>query len=195
VHALRERVHFYGNITDEVVEIIDHGAISGCLPWDDRIQQFAGERMSKLAPTADPLLHSTHIFRYAINATTRELGLPGSMETGFQGAALAFEASLANQLLLILAAIVTVYIVLGVLYESYIHPVTILSTLPSAGMGALLALMLFDAELDVIATKPDSEHRVADFSARHLRHHVSAQLQPGQFFIDGVDDFHRLCRR
>jgi multidrug efflux pump len=87
----------------------------------------------------------------AINATTRELGLPRSMETGFQGAALAFEASLANQLLLILAAIVTVYIVLGVLYESYIHPVTILSTLPSAGMGALLALMLFDAELDVIA--------------------------------------------
>jgi multidrug efflux pump len=87
----------------------------------------------------------------AINATTRDLGLPRSMETGFQGAALAFQASLANQLLLILAAIVTVYIVLGVLYESYIHPITILSTLPSAGMGALLALMLFHAELDVIA--------------------------------------------
>jgi multidrug efflux pump len=87
----------------------------------------------------------------AINAATRELALPRSMQTSFQGAALAFQASLSNQLLLIAAAIVTVYIVLGVLYESYIHPITILSTLPSAGMGALLALMLFHAELDVIA--------------------------------------------
>jgi multidrug efflux pump len=87
----------------------------------------------------------------AINAAMRELALPRSMQTSFQGAALAFQASLSNQLLLIAAAIVTVYIVLGVLYESYIHPITILSTLPSAGMGALLALMLFHAELDVIA--------------------------------------------
>ncbi len=87
----------------------------------------------------------------AIDAAKQEVGLPPSMQTNFQGAALAFQASLTNQLLLILAAIVTVYIVLGVLYESYIHPVTILSTLPSAGMGALLALMLAGSDLGIIA--------------------------------------------
>jgi multidrug efflux pump len=74
-----------------------------------------------------------------------------SVATSFQGAALAFQASLTNTLLLILAAIVTVYIVLGVLYESYIHPLTILSTLPSAGIGALLALMIAGDDLNIIA--------------------------------------------
>ncbi|HEX8956166.1 MAG TPA: efflux RND transporter permease subunit, partial [Burkholderiaceae bacterium] len=69
----------------------------------------------------------------------------------YQGAAAAFQQSLSNTLLLILAAIITVYIVLGVLYESYIHPVTILSTLPSAGMGALLALMLFRSDMGIIS--------------------------------------------
>jgi multidrug efflux pump len=73
------------------------------------------------------------------------------VQARFQGAALAFQASLNNTLLLILAAIVTMYIVLGVLYESYIHPVTILSTLPSAGVGALLALMLSGKDIDIIA--------------------------------------------
>jgi multidrug efflux pump len=87
----------------------------------------------------------------AIRAVEREIGLPASIRAGFQGTAQAFQASLANQALLILAAIVTVYIVLGVLYESYIHPVTILSTLPSAGVGAILALILFRAHLDIIA--------------------------------------------
>ena len=87
----------------------------------------------------------------AIRAAQRELGLPPSMVTKFQGAALAFEAALGNEVLLILAAIVTMYIVLGVLYESYIHPITILSTLPSAGLGALLALMIEGSELTVIA--------------------------------------------
>ncbi len=86
----------------------------------------------------------------AINAARQELGLPASIETGFQGTAKAFQASLDNQPLLILAALVTVYIVLGVLYESYIHPVTILSTLPSAGVGAILALLLCRQELNVI---------------------------------------------
>ena len=80
-----------------------------------------------------------------------DLGLPASVVTRFQGAALAFEASLTNTLWLILAAIVTMYIVLGVLYESYIHPVTILSTLPSAGVGALLALMVAGSDLGIIA--------------------------------------------
>jgi multidrug efflux pump len=77
--------------------------------------------------------------------------MPGSIEPTFQGTARAFENSLANESMLILAAIITVYIVLGVLYESYIHPLTILSTLPSAGVGAIAALMLFHEDLDVIA--------------------------------------------
>ncbi|HEV7802007.1 MAG TPA: MdtB/MuxB family multidrug efflux RND transporter permease subunit [Burkholderiales bacterium] len=87
----------------------------------------------------------------AIGAAEAELGMPISLRTRFQGAALAFQSSLSNTLLLILAAIVTMYIVLGVLYESYIHPVTILSTLPSAGVGALLALMLSGTDLGIVA--------------------------------------------
>jgi multidrug efflux pump len=87
----------------------------------------------------------------AIDAAKAELGLPASIASGFQGTARAFQASLENQPLLILAALVTVYIVLGVLYESYIHPVTIISTLPSAGVGAILALLLCRTELSVIA--------------------------------------------
>jgi multidrug efflux pump len=86
----------------------------------------------------------------AIEATEREIGLPISVKTGFQGAALAFRSSLMSTLLLILAAIVAVYIVLGVLYESYIHPITIISTLPSAGVGALLALMISRTDLGII---------------------------------------------
>jgi multidrug efflux pump len=87
----------------------------------------------------------------AIKQAQAELGVPPSVITNFQGAALAFQASLTNELLLILAAIVTVYIVLGVLYESFIHPLTILSTLPSAGIGALLALMIAGDDLTIIA--------------------------------------------
>jgi multidrug efflux pump subunit AcrB len=81
----------------------------------------------------------------------RDIGLPGEIRGSFQGTAKAFQASLENQPLLILAALVTVYIVLGILYESYIHPLTILSTLPSAGVGSLLALLLFKTELSMIA--------------------------------------------
>ncbi len=87
----------------------------------------------------------------AIEAAEKEIGVPASIQTQFQGSALAFGAALSNQLWLILAAIITMYIVLGVLYESYIHPVTILSTLPSAGIGALLALQLDGSDLSVIA--------------------------------------------
>ena len=86
----------------------------------------------------------------AIKQAEKDLGMPVSIDTTFQGAAAAFEIALKNELWLILAAIVVMYIVLGVLYESYIHPVTILSTLPSAGVGALLALMLARTDLDVI---------------------------------------------
>jgi len=87
----------------------------------------------------------------AIEKTERTLGLPGSIHTTFQGAALAFRSNLSNELLLLVAAVLVMYIVLGVLYESFIHPITILSTLPSAGIGALLALMLFGDDLTIIA--------------------------------------------
>jgi len=87
----------------------------------------------------------------AINKAKQELNMPPSIQATFQGTAAAFLNSLANEPLLILAALVTVYIVLGVLYESYIHPVTILSTLPSAGVGAILALLLFHMEFSVIS--------------------------------------------
>ncbi|HVC98080.1 MAG TPA: MdtB/MuxB family multidrug efflux RND transporter permease subunit [Pirellulales bacterium] len=87
----------------------------------------------------------------AINQAEDELGMPRSIQAGFQGTAEAFQTSLKNEPLLILAALVTVYIVLGVLYESYIHPITILSTLPSAGVGALVALLLCQIDLSVIA--------------------------------------------
>jgi multidrug efflux pump len=87
----------------------------------------------------------------AVNQVKTEVGLPPSIQAEFQGTAEAFQASLANEPVLILAALVTVYIVLGVLYESYIHPITILSTLPSAGVGALLALMICGSDFSVIA--------------------------------------------
>ena len=113
----------------------------------DRLGQFPATAVSfNLAPGA-----SLGQAVDAIVAAQREIGMPASITTHFQGAALAFQKSLDSQLLLILAAIVTVYIVLGVLYESYIHPITILSTLPSAGIGALLALMLWGQDLSVVA--------------------------------------------
>jgi len=87
----------------------------------------------------------------SIRQAEQDIGLPDSFITAFQGAAQALQASLSNELLLVLAAIVTVYIVLGVLYESFIHPITILSTLPSAGVGALVALLIAGDDIDVIS--------------------------------------------
>jgi multidrug efflux pump len=87
----------------------------------------------------------------AVNDVKTEVGMPASIQADFQGTAEAFQASLANEPVLILAALITVYIVLGVLYESYIHPITILSTLPSAGVGALLALIVCGNDFSVIA--------------------------------------------
>jgi multidrug efflux pump len=87
----------------------------------------------------------------AIEQVQKELKMPLSIQAAFQGTAASFQASLSNEPLLILAALITVYIVLGVLYESYIHPITILSTLPSAGVGAILALMITGQELSVVA--------------------------------------------
>ena len=87
----------------------------------------------------------------AIDKVQQEINMPLSVQGAFQGTAASFQASLANEPLLILAALITVYIVLGVLYESYIHPITILSTLPSAGVGAILALLICGQELSVVA--------------------------------------------
>jgi multidrug efflux pump subunit AcrB len=87
----------------------------------------------------------------AVEDATREIGLPGRIRGGFQGVAQAFQASLANEPWLIAAALVAVYVVLGILYESYVHPLTILSTLPSAGVGALLALMLCRTDLSTMS--------------------------------------------
>jgi multidrug efflux pump len=113
----------------------------------DRLGQFPATTISfNLAPGA-----SLGAAVDAIKAAQLEIGLPRAIATHFQGAALAFQKALDSQLMLILAAIVTVYIVLGVLYESYVHPVTILSTLPSAGIGALLALILAGQDLTVVA--------------------------------------------
>ncbi len=112
----------------------------------NHVAQFPSATVSfNLAPGA-ALGHAVD----AIRAEEAKLNLPPSVETSFQGAAEAFRASLTSTLLLILAAVVTMYIVLGVLYESYIHPVTILSTLPSAGLGALLALLLARQDLGVV---------------------------------------------
>jgi multidrug efflux pump len=111
------------------------------------IGQFPAVMMSfNLAPGV-ALGHAVEV----IEQVQQEIGMPLGVQTQFQGAAQAFQASLSSTLLLILAAVVTMYIVLGVLYESYIHPITILSTLPSAAVGALLALILSGNDLGMIA--------------------------------------------
>jgi multidrug efflux pump len=113
----------------------------------NRIGQFPAATISfNLAPGA-----SLGAAVDEIQALERQIGLPAAIQTEFQGAAASFRASLSGTLLLILAAIVTVYIVLGVLYESYIHPITILSTLPSAAVGALAALLLARTPLGIVA--------------------------------------------
>ncbi len=109
--------------------------------------QFAAATIYFNLPLGVPLSDATK----AINAAMVEIGAPATLHGSFQGTARAFQSSLDSQPWLILAAILTVYIVLGILYESYVHPLTILSTLPSAGVGALLALLLFKTEFSIIA--------------------------------------------
>ncbi len=109
--------------------------------------QFVASTISFNLPIGVSLSQATR----AIDAELLRIGVPGTIRGSFQGTARAFQASLASQPWLILAALIAVYIVLGVLYESYVHPLTILSTLPSAGVGALLALLLFRSEFSVIA--------------------------------------------
>ena len=113
----------------------------------------------------------------AIENVRTELALPESVQLNFQGAALAFRASLSNELWLILAAIVTMYIVLGVLYESFIHPITILSTLPSAGVGALLALILTGNDL---VDHRDHRHHPADRHRQEERDHDDRLRAPSR---------------
>ena len=109
--------------------------------------QFVASTISFNLPPGKSLSDATK----AIYDTMGEIGMPGTIHGSFQGTAQAFQQSLSDMPLLILAALAAVYIVLGILYESYIHPLTILSTLPSAGVGALLALMLFQTEFSIIA--------------------------------------------
>ncbi len=109
--------------------------------------QFAAATLSFNLPIGVSLSRA----RDAIERTIARIGMPGTIHGSLQGTARAFQESLDSQPWLILAALATVYIVLGVLYESYVHPITILSTLPSAGVGAVLTLMLFDTDLSIIA--------------------------------------------
>ena len=116
---------------------------------------FADQPPGAIPRHHDLLRHHARFFPgrrgRGIRQAETDIGLPESFVTAFQGAAAALEASLSNELLLVLAAIVTVYIVLGVLYESFIHPITIMSTLPSAGAGALVALLIAGDDIDVIS--------------------------------------------
>ncbi|CAG4891047.1 efflux RND transporter permease subunit [Paraburkholderia saeva] len=109
--------------------------------------QFVASTISFNLPPGKSLSQATDV----IYQTMAEIGMPGTIRGSFQGTAQAFQQSMSDQPILILAALAAVYIVLGILYESYIHPLTILSTLPSAGVGALLALLLFKTEFSIIA--------------------------------------------
>jgi len=117
----------------------------------------------------------------AIGRAETQIHLPSSIRGKFQGTAQAFQASLANEPLLIAAALLAVYLVLGILYESLIHPLTIISTLPSAGVGALLALLLFKIDLSVIALigiNPSDRHCEEECDPHdRLRHRGGAQTR------------------
>jgi multidrug efflux pump len=112
----------------------------------DHLSQFPAHTVSFNVPPGGSLGQAVT----AVRKAEKDIGMPASVVTSFQGAAASFESSLSNELFLILAAVLTMYIILGVLYESFIHPITILSTLPSAGIGALLALILTGNDLGVI---------------------------------------------
>ncbi|MBS0240741.1 MAG: efflux RND transporter permease subunit, partial [Proteobacteria bacterium] len=120
----------------------------------------------------------------AIDEATKELNIPASVSTGYSGVAQAFQAGLSNQPILLLAAVLTIYIVLGVLYESFIHPITILAGLPSAGIGALFSLMMLKMDLSVIAIigvvmligiVKKNAIMIVDFALERRREGVAAQ--------------------
>jgi hypothetical protein len=160
-HVVLEAAPDFQRTPHDLGEIYLHTAASGRVPlsavahWEESNAPLAINHQGQLpvvtlsfnlAPQA-----SLGSAVGAINKAMTELQMPASVQGNFQGTARAFESSLQNELLLVLAAVVTVYIVLGVLYESYIHPITILSTLPSAGVGAILALLLCNTQFSVIA--------------------------------------------
>jgi multidrug efflux pump len=132
-----------------------NGIMVSCARWDpghtplgvNHQGNFVATTISFNLPPNEPL----SIAVAAIDRTMAEIRMPGSIHGGFQGTARTFQQSLSDEPLLILAALTAVYIVLGILYESYAHPLTILSTLPSAGVGALLALMAFHVEFTVMS--------------------------------------------
>ncbi len=129
------------------LSIIAHIEVQSAPLENDHMGQFPAAMFSfDVAPSAS-LENAVN----AVRAAEQTVGIPVSISTTFEGSALAFQSTLSNEVLLILAAIATVYIVLGVLYESYIHPLTILSTLPSAGIGALLGLMIAGLDLNIIS--------------------------------------------
>src|SRR5207302_1521502 len=137
--------------TPQVRNVVSDADATGIAAFVN-IDRDTASRLSISAASIDDALYSALGKAVdAIRTAARDLKMPGTVTLTFLGAAGAYQASLTNQLWLILAAVVCVYIVLGVLYESYIHPLTILSTLPSAGVGALLALLLTGHELGVIA--------------------------------------------
>ena len=144
VHALRAEQHAAGDQSP--------GTVSG----GHAFVQPGARRFARRGGEGDPRRPSS------------EIGLPASIQASFQGTAAAFQNSLANEPLLILAALVTVYIVLGVLYESYIHPITILSTLPSAGVGAILALLITRQRFQ---RHRADRHHPADRHREEERHH------------------------
>src|SRR5262249_17900960 len=113
----------------------------------DHLSQFPAAMVSFDVPAGGSLAAAVD----AIKKAETDIGVTADVTPKFEGAALAFQSALGNEVLLILAAIIVVYIVLGVLYESFIHPVTILSTLPSAGVGALLALMIAGEDLGIVS--------------------------------------------
>ncbi len=126
---------------------IAHIVVQSAPLENDHVGQFPAAMFSfDVAPTAS-LENAVN----AVRAAEQTIGLPPSISTSFEGSALAFQSTLRNEIMLVAAAIATVYIVLGVLYESFIHPLTILSTLPSAGIGALLGLMIAGLDLNVIS--------------------------------------------
>ena len=123
----------------------------------------------------------------AISRAEAAIRMPNTVRGSYQGTARAFQDSLRDQPLLILAAILTIYIVLGVLYESLVHPITILSTLPSAGVGALLALMMFGSEFSIIAFIKQCSTRCSSFSQYPPPIKRSA--------VRTIGRWHHFCRR
>jgi multidrug efflux pump len=162
-HVVMEVAHNYNQDPDEALKSVYYRSSTGGLVPMSSFAHYSPDTTSRNVAHQGQYPDVTISFNLPpgvplgvavdqITNTMNDIRLPADIHTSFQGTAKAFQEALSNQLVLIITAILTVYIVLGVLYESYIHPITILSTLPSAGVGALLALEIFHIDLTVIAT-------------------------------------------